>query len=340
MDTQELDRLLEQTFFQYGMHQIERIAREGRSFAHYTSTEAALSIIANKEIRLRNSGVMNDYSEIAHGEACIRYCLFEDQHIASRSKKILDSLREGFFDRAIQWLVKTAPMRRAYTYLLSISEHGPSIVKEGDTDEESQFGRLSMWRAYGNSGGVGLIFRNTPFVEPNGAMPVFTSPVFYGNPDAFAHEYSKMLTFIEQNIDKIKQIDPEDLWENFTRFMHFSILGCKHPGFSEEREWRITYSADPNNEHLDDDEFNQTSSIKREFISINGVPQRIYKIPFIDSQELGVIGITLPDILKQLIIGPTQYPAVVHDALAIALLRVGFAPEKVQIAISQIPLRT
>ncbi|MEQ8743165.1 DUF2971 domain-containing protein [Parasphingorhabdus sp.] len=340
MNDQEALNLIHKTFWSYADGRIEKVKREARAFVHYTSTDAALSIINNREIWLRNSTVMNDYSEMAHGEACLRFCLFDDVETSSRSRMILDSLQEGLHDRCAQWFLETSQMRRSYTYLLSISEHGPVSVASGDVDEESQYGRLSMWRAYGANGGVGLIFGQAALMEPTDVLNVYSSPVFYGNPDQFAFEYSKILTFIDQNRGQILQMDPDLFWRNFTQFLHFSILSCKHPGFSEEREWRITYSADPANEHINDEIFNASSLIKREFRTVNGIPQRIYKIPFVDDPDKGLTGITLPTILKRIVIGPTQYPLVVHDAIAVALLRADFELEKFPIALSQIPLRT
>jgi hypothetical protein len=340
MEEANVRKLMTATFWAYERQQLDRIKQEGRSFVHYTTTEAALSIINNREIWLRNSAVMNDYSEVAHGEACLRYCLYESNDVAPRCKKVFDELQEGLHEKAVRWFVDSAPMRRAFTYLTSISEHGPPQIAAGVVDEESMFGRLSMWRAYGSYGGVGLIFGNEPFMEPKEVLNVYSMPVYYGNPDWFAFEFSKMLNFMEANMAQLKQIDPGVLWENLWRFIHFTSLSCKHPGFKEEREWRITYSADPANEHIDDAKFNASSKIKREFRTVNGLPQRIYKIPFVDYPEEGVVGITLPAFLKQLVIGPTQFPLIVLDALHVAMRRAGFEQDKIRISASQIPLRT
>lgn len=340
MEQAEIRQLMERTFWAYERQEMDRIKNEGRSFVHYTTTDAALSIINNREIWLRNSGVMNDYSEIAHGEACLRFCLLESPEVAPRCKDIFDSLNDGLHDRAVRWFLDSAPMRRAFSYLTSISEHGPEHLTPGTVDLESQFGRLSMWRAYGSRGGVGLIFRQEPLLEPKEALHVFLTPVYYGNPDWFAVEFSKMLNFIEAHMAELKQIDPEIIWENLWRFIHFTSLSCKHPGFKEEREWRVTYSADPVNEHIDDAQFNATSKVKREFCTVNGLPQRIYKIPFADHPDEGISGITLPAFLKQIVIGPTQFPLIVMDALHIAMRRAGFQQDKIIISASQIPLRT
>lgn len=341
MDNQQLDQLLNDTFYQYQRLKVEQINSEARSFVHYTSTEAALSIIANQEIWLRNSSVMNDYSEMGHGEECVRFCLFEDDHARERAKATFNAVHEGTYDRIIHWFLETSPLRRTFTYLLSISEHGPLIVKPGVVDEESQFGRLSMWRAYGSKGGVALIFDKDPIVNAvSDGLNAYSSPVFYGYPDAFATMFHNMLAAIEKNMDQIKQIDPDLFAVNVENALHFSMLSTKHPGFAEEREWRITYSANPLTEPMSDDEFNGKSPIKREFRSVNGLPQRIYKIPFIDAPAYGISRITLPSILKGVVIGPTQYPNVVFDSIVMAMRRIGFDDKDIRVNVSNIPLRT
>lgn len=124
MTEEQLSQLLDEVLWGYGQYKFEQAKREARSFVHYTTTEAALSIINNQEIWLRNSGVMNDYSEMAHGEACLRYCLFENADDVARAKRALDAIQEGMYDRTVQYFVDSSQMRRAFTYLLSISEHG------------------------------------------------------------------------------------------------------------------------------------------------------------------------------------------------------------------------
>ena len=339
MSDDKLTELFDQTFYKYAHAKVENLKQVRRSFVHYTSVEAAISIIRNKEIWLRNSRVMNDYSEIAHGEQCVRHCLMDDQVMAERSKAVLDGLADGLYDRTIRWFLDFMAHRVNFTYLLSISEHGPETIQPGTVDEESYFGRLSMWRAYGSSGGVALIFDHDAITDEREVLPVYSSPVFYGNPGEFSALYGNMLGQLERNAEQFKQIDPELLWENLARSLHFAILACKHPGFREEREWRITFSADPGNEDISDEDFNANNLIQREFRAVNGIPQRIYKIPLKNfGAEIGH-DISLPRILKKLVIGPTAFPSVVNDALVLEMLKSGFTPEQIRISLSDIPMR-
>ncbi len=339
MTEEEFSQILDQTFWKYSLARTQKIKDVNRKFVHYTSFDAAISIIGKKEIWLRNARVMNDYSEIAHGESCIRFCLIDNQELATRTKAVLEGIVAGLYDRAVHWFFERMQHRLRYTYLLSISEHGPLHIGPGTVDEESEFGRLSMWRAYGSSGGVALIFNQDPIMDPRDALPAFVSPVFYGNPDEFSVHYSNMLNQLEANTEALKQVDPELIWENMATFLHFSILSCKHPGFKEEREWRITYSPEPGTEGISDEEFNNNNLIQREFRSVDGIPQRIYKIPLKKYGEEADQDISLSRILNKLVIGPTAFPAVVNDALVFEMLKSGFSAEQIKIAVSQIPMR-
>lgn len=333
--------LINAVVYGYGQARLAKAQREHREFVHYTSAEAALSIISNSEVWLRNSAIMNDWSEIAHGEECFKYVLYQDNETRHRSEQVLGLVRQGLHADLASYFEQSAPLRRSHTYLISISEHGPAYVGPGVVinDSEYTFGRLSMWRAYGNTGGIALVFNQEPFFGEL-ELNAYSAPVFYGVPTDFAMEWERLLARITDNIEAIRQLPDGMFEENLRRSVHLSSLSCKHPGFQEEREWRITYSADPAGEGFDDEAFNAANAIQREVRSINGVPQRLYKLPLKDNERLGIKGISLPDVLSRIIIGPTQYPIVLFDALYMALVRAGVPDPHTKIAISNIPLRT
>lgn len=338
MTEKEIEALLTEVFFGHSSARINQARAEGREFVHYTSSHAAISIIDKKEIWLRNSSVMNDYAEIAHGESCIQYCLVDDSETVERSTKVLNQISDGLHQQETANFFGMSSKRRTFTYLLSVSEHGPEKIEPGMVDTESYLGRLSMWRAYGSSGGVALVFHGDALLAPRNILPVYASPVFYGNPNEFAFEYHQMLSKIERNLDQLKKLDPALIAENFRNSLHFASLSTKHPGFVDEREWRITYSAEPENEKISDAEYNADNFLQRDFLTVNGVPQRIYKIPFRDFGEQG--STSLPNILRRAIVGPSQFPIVIADALHMAMLRAEMPSDKPRIAISNIPIRT
>jgi len=82
-----------------------------------------------------------------------------------------------------------------------------------------------------------------------------------------------------------------------------------------------------------------------EFVSqhtatIAGVPQIVYKLPLIDRKEIGLVGIEIPSFLEEIIIGPTQYPYPIAEALADVLAKAGVENPHQRIRPTNIPLRT
>lgn len=340
MTEAEMMALLDETLFRYHRQRMAHAKSVGRRFVHYTSAPAAISIIEKQEIWLRNSAAMNDYSEVQHGHACIDYVLKGDNEVRQRCEKTLGKVDSGTFERALAYYHGTMLQRLAYTYLLGIAEHGLPNPQPGDIEVEDELGRLSMWRAYGCGNGVALIFNADPIWAESGALGVFANPVFYGSPNEFSIIFAGVLNSIEQRLEEVKAMPLEIFEANLHRLLHFSSISTKHGGFAEEREWRITLSADPEQEAVADDVFNATSRIRREFRDVNGVPQRLYKVPFVDHAEDGLVGMTLPAILWRVIIGPTQYPMMVADAIVSALRKAGVENAGDRITFSNIPLRT
>ena len=99
----------------------------------------------------------------------------------------------------------------------------------------------------------------------------------------------------------------------------FAAICTKHPGFSEEQEWRAIYLP----------KLGEPSHLKMEIRSISGVPQLIYKIPLRN----------IPGLFNRLIIGPTQYPGALRDAFVELLTKAGVEKAAEKVFVSHIPLR-
>ena len=98
-----------------------------------------------------------------------------------------------------------------------------------------------MWRAYGRSAGVAIVFKGEAFFRPSDALKAHSSPVAYLNDPAFELQYLRLLTSIEQNRDFIK-VTGEEIVHNYIFSAYRNAVLCtKHPGFAEEREWRVIY---------------------------------------------------------------------------------------------------
>jgi hypothetical protein len=124
-------------------------------FVHYTTAEAALSIIRTKRFWLRNTNCMSDYREVQHG-----FDIFNRYFLDAAKRKAFvdafDACASGTADDAFTAFNNWWQDLRLNTYIACVSEH---------QDSEGVHGRLSMWRAFGGTGTrVGIVLR-FPYVS-------------------------------------------------------------------------------------------------------------------------------------------------------------------------------
>jgi hypothetical protein len=135
---------------------------------------------------------------------------------------------------------------------------------------------------------------------------------------------------IEENQDFIRKYP--DLIQHYFNLLLLNIaVFCKHPGFKEEKEWRIIHNIII---------YNKEINIIDDFKIIQGIPQIIKKIPLKPFRESGAYGISINEILKCVIIGPTQNPAIIEDAISRSMMNAGIENPRERIVRSDIPLRT
>ena len=123
--------------------------------------------------------------------------------------------------------------------------------------------------------------------------------------------------------------------DRFTVGWYFNYLlrklatASKHHGFKEEEEWRVmhTRNLDP------------TTGLEFEVKSVRGIPQMVAKLSLHPNGPNSAQGLTVANILRQVIIGPTNFPFVVAEAIQIAMEAAGVKNAASKIKISRIPLR-
>ena len=321
LDDDQLTRI----FFPFAAAELDRVREQNKRFVHYTSAEAALAIIKSREIWLRNSHLMNDFSEVEHGRRCLAES-WHDPVVGSRFKQLLDSIKPALSQEVSRRFDERDHLIRTETYLLSISEHD---------DDEDQLGRLSMWRAYGGSSGVAFVFNSQAFTSESSALDAYVMPVFYSDPEGFKTYFTNLTNSLDHNIALLKTIDPDLIANMAVAALYFIVLSTKHPGFREEREWRAIFSP-----VKFDGETANLERIMPALQCVRGVPQRIYRVPFKNYPQEGMTMATLPEILDRLIIGPSPYGYPTASALHLALEEAGVSDAGQKISISGIPLRT
>ncbi|TLP67692.1 DUF2971 domain-containing protein [Parasedimentitalea maritima] len=320
MNDQEIK--IREVFFPFLARQLDKITDESTDFVHYTSAEASLSIIQKQEVWMRSAVVMNDFSEVQHGQNCLT-AAWNQSELGGRIRAVLDRCQEGLSAVFEKTMNERLDEQFTQSYIISISEHGDS---EG---LENKFGRLSMWRAYGGNTNVAFVFNNAPFISDSNALNAFTSPVLYTSPEGFLDYFREVVEGLENNFDLLTELGPELVSQTLFSAFHFSILSAKHPGFSEEREWRVLHCPT----------LWPSDRLQSHIQCISGVPQKIFKLKLEDYPDEGFVGATLPELIKEIIIGPTQDPYPIYDALAFELQKAGVDDAYAKIRISDIPLR-
>jgi hypothetical protein len=314
MDEKEITQLL----MPQAMEQYERLKAGGR-LVHYTNAEAAYRIIQGQQIWLRNASMMNDFSEIQHGINCLSSAWISPS--GKRLQEMLNRLSEGLSEELANLFDGHAEAFRRATFITSLSEHD---------DAEDQFGRLSMWRAYGGRAGVALVLNSAAFTSDTGAMKVFSSPVFYKDITDFTAWFQGWADAVVAAEERLRLLGAEGVRNVlFMAFRNFALC-TKHPGFAEEREWRVFSS--PTFEGASD--WLQTATEV-----IGGLPQHVLKLSLRDDESQDIIGVAPSSLINRVIIGPCEHPMHVRAAIADALTDAGVLDATSKLWMSFIPLR-
>lgn len=309
---------LQSLFMPEAMARLGEVAR-GKRLVHYTSAEAAYRIVTNRQVWLRHVGLMNDYSEMTHGLTCLQKGW--NSEAGERLRAWLDETWPGIAEDLQVAFNNNSDQMLSHTYITSLSEHD---------DEEDVYGRLSMWRAYGGNAGVALVLNTAAFQADTDALGVFSVPVTYLDERDFAAWFT---AFVERLIaagEALRALEREAVLGWFFWTFRLTVLATKHPGFAEEREWRVFHSAG----------IDQSSAwLTYEPEIIAGVPQPIVKLALRDDEEAGVRGVSPASLVDRVIIGPCESPLPIRAAMWQALEAAEVPDFKERVAMSFIPLR-
>jgi hypothetical protein len=205
-------------------------------------------------------------------------------------------------------------------YIMCVSEH---------TSREDAHGRLSMCRAYGGRAGVALVLYGAVMFSGTDALGAYASPVLYVDPYGFAAELMRVAKGMAGETEYISQLGRDCVRSIVFNMFRFAVLCTKHPGFHEEREWRVVASPTMHPSKL------LTQGVE----VVRGTPQTILNITLRNEPQQGLIGLAVPDLLDRIIIGPCELPTVIFRAMHELLTSAGVADAANKIVVSDIPLR-
>lgn len=317
MDTSAAIEAFSELAFPSETRRFQDVFDKGLKMAHYTTAENAALILNNQTLWLRNAQLMNDFSEVAHGTACLQLCLQAGN--GAQMEAALNAAHPGLWVAIANFLNNMESQTRTHTYLTSLSAHDP----------EDFLGRLSMWRAYGGpTSGVAIIFNTEVFGQDSLTLGAFSSPVSYGDEFTMGARLQEIIQGIASNTELLKLVPFDNAKAVMSNALQFATLSHKHPAFAEEQEWRVIHRP------LTD----ATAFISTSVETIRGIPQMVCKIPLRDQPGLNMPWLNLERLLYRIIIGPCVYPQQVAWAFAEILRGIGIDPVG-RIVTAAIPLR-
>ena len=305
-------------FHPHLMKKLQEAQEANTRLVHYTTADAAMKILKTKDVWLRKTSCMSDYMEVKHGIDCLvnAYRGAAGEQLIAILNKLGDGIAEDVTNLFEGW----RPHLEYDTYIACLSEH---------TSAEDAHGRLSMWRAFSESTGVALVLRNAPFLAYTGPPGVYSSPVLYLDDASFEFEMQKIIERITANEDFLRVQSRETVVEAVFNMFKFAALCTKHPGFFEEREWRVIYTP----------QMGQSPHVRMEIESVNGIPQPICKFALREIPDIGYFGIEIPALLDRIIVGPTEYPNTILEAFITLLADAGVQNPVDRVHMTGIPLR-
>ncbi|UGS92136.1 DUF2971 domain-containing protein [Ralstonia wenshanensis] len=315
----DLDRALH-IFHPIGQPKIIDAQQAGKEFAYYTTADVAVSILRNKTVWMRNAATMNDYMEIEYG---VNFLL---EILGGEEGQQLESALDGYFPKlwsnVFSNFKSLIPGIRRDTFITCLSEHLP---------QERELGRLSMWRAYGGKDGVALIIDATAIVSGrDDGVGAYSSPVEYMDEQNFKNSVLLVAERIRQDQNFISSIPGPYLERHLKTMLLLAILCVKHPGFKEEREWRVFITKF----------LSVSDRLKTDIEIVRGTPQHVVKIP-IGKEVDGKSNRKFSEIVKGVIIGPCAFPEIAARAFRELMEQAGFSASEARqrVTISGIPLR-
>jgi hypothetical protein len=324
----EFANRMEGIFIPYARKQRDALFKDGPDgidpnprFVHYTSAENALSIINTKRLWMRNATCMSDYREVHHGFDILAK-FFSDKPRLDGFTTALDQCAPGAAMEAINLFNGWWNNIRDDTYIASISEHKAT---------EDLHGRLSMWRAFGNtSARIALVFR-IPYASGGAvALNLMFSPVAYLTETEIHNVIGEVIKNVETDADFLRGVDRQVVVSYVFQMLLAGVTCLKHEGFGEELEWRAIYSP----------RRSPSALVEQSAVVIGGVPQMICKIPLDCSVSPALAELDLAAMFDRLIIGPSPYPLAMYEAFKGALTAAGVADAGKKIFASGIPIRT
>lgn len=299
----------------------KKLEEKSVRLAYYTTADTAIEILTKRKLWMRNLRVMNDASEVDHGiEQLVSAFRTLRNEAGGDFKAVIDDLHVGLFEEIDRRFSREYVDWRLSTFVTCFSKH---------TKDDDDYGRLSMWRAYGGRTGVALIIKNDPFIAKGTNLGVYSAPVHYGHAAEAEQELRDLRDRIRSERDFLKDQPREVIANLMAITLRFTVVTMKHPAFVEEAEWRMIHCP----------RIDSTDFLRPVVRSVGGVPQHVVEFPLENSELWKELKLAPSDLIDRVLIGPCDHVDVVFDSLVAALTEAGVESPESKITLTGIPLR-
>lgn len=294
----------------------EKWAR-GRKLVHYTTTKAAISILDNKELLLTSARRTNDKKEILYGAERFSTAVTSGwaQQFTSEAAEIIGTDKvNSIMEQKI-----SVDYLRGETYLSCLSEHRKM---------EEDRGRLSMWRAYGDTA---IVLKAEKMVSLLNMNQVLMIPVQYDTSDEnMKNRFALTKEMFQDKKDHLRELAVVQVESILQAMKVLFTVSVKHPGFDEENEIRLVGMMLPT-----------TIERKRQGIkALKGVPQRVWRFALTHYSTEKKECSTMDDVLDKILIGPSNDKEAKRETFVEKLKELKVNNPKRKVLVSDIPLST
>lgn len=168
------------------------------------------------------------------------------------------------------------------------------------------------------------------YVAGQNKLTIMFSPVAYLRESEVHEQLVSITQSISQNVDFLQSVGRHVVVDTIFTMLITAVVCLKHRGFHEEREWRVIYNPSRGRSPLID----TATEV------IGGVPQSIHKLPLDKSVSEDITSLDISKLFDRLIVGPSQYPIAIAEALTTALMQSGVNNAGMRVNASGIPIRT
>lgn len=290
--------------------------------AHYTTIQTVEQIVRSKQMWFSNPLYMNDIAEVGLG-------LIEGEKVVASSQPLSDACatperRNIFMDAYGHYSRFYVENHLADTYVLCFSHHDPN----------NNDGLLSMWRGYGGDGNGAAIVIDTTKINPLPTSSFILAKVEYPAAQerrdwlvGTVTKFSNILAALNLPNEQI-HVAASALLDR----VKLAALFSKHNGFSEEKEWRIVYMRER-------DENNAFDSMLSYMTSGRGIEKKL-KLKIAHHPGITAEDLSLSKIIDRIILGPTISSPIATAAFKRMLAEYNESELTSRVVASTIPYRS